>query len=168
MHLVVELDVRAMDFDDLPGLDWSGSSAHLEALAEALVRVGAGDLDLVIITVGRADHRGQSARSVACGAVEFVRHPGAGELSMLSVHPEWQSLGLGTILIGALEERIAARGRTFARMSVEHDNPRAAKLYRRLGYVADGERVEDWSVGGRRRYVTTCTTLVKELPTLGP
>ena len=167
MQLPVQLDVRAMDFDDLSGLEWSGSSAHLQSLAEALVRAGEGELDLVIITVGRPDRPGQSSRSVACGAVEFVRHPDAGELSMLSVHPEWQSLGLGTILIGACEDRIAGRGRRFARMSVEHDNPRAAKLYRRLGYVADGERVEDWSVGGRRRYVTTCTTLVKELPTLG-
>lgn len=157
-----------MTFDDLGGLDWSGSSAHLEALAEALVRAEAGELDLLIITVA-------GDRSVACGAVEFSRpadadggaDSGSGELSMLSVREDWQSVGLGTILIGALESRIVARARARARISVEHDNPRAAALYRRLGYHVDGERVESWSVGAGRRYVTTCITLAKQLPTLG-
>lgn len=146
-----------MTFEDLSGLDWSGSSAHLEALAEALVRAEADEVDLIILTVA-------GDRSVACGAVDFTRRADAGELSMLSVHPDWQSLGLGTTVVGALEARIAGRGRSLARMSVEHDNPRAAALYRRLGYREDGERIESWSVGGRRRYVTTCVTLAKELP----
>ncbi len=150
--LEVELSIRPMTFDDLGGLDWSGSSAHLQALAEALGRAEGGELELLIVTV-RGD------RSVGCGAVRFTgADDESGELTMLSVHPDWQSLGVGTALIEALEGRISARGRIGARISVEHDNPRAAALYRRLGYRADGERVESWSVGGGRSYVTTCIT----------
>lgn len=156
LALPLELTVADLDPTDLGLLDWSGGPEHLRALAEAVGRREAGEVELVVITVGNGE-------SVAVGAVDFAKRPDAGELWMLSVREAWQSLGLGTILIEALEVRIVARGRPYATLGVEHDNPRAAALYRRLGYRENGTALDDWAIGTDRRYVTVCTTMIKSL-----
>jgi ribosomal protein S18 acetylase RimI-like enzyme len=82
---------------------------------------------------------------------------------MLSVHEVLQGLGIGTGLIRALERRtvLATRGR--ARINVEHDNPRARTLYRRLGYREVGSTLDAWPVAGGKTYVTVCTILERDL-----
>ena len=49
------------------------------------------------------------------------------------------------------------------RIGAEHDNPRAAALYRRLGYVAYGTELDSWSEGEGRTYVTVNTMLRRTL-----
>jgi ribosomal protein S18 acetylase RimI-like enzyme len=154
--LELALTIRDLELDDLPDLDWSGGSEHIVAVATALARRDLGEVELVLITLA-------NGASVALGAVDFSKRPGAGELWMLSVHQDLQSLGIGTVLINALEDRIIARGLPHATLGVEHDNPRAAALYRRLGYRENGSALDDWSIGGGRRYVTVCTTMIKDL-----
>lgn len=154
--LTLELTVADPDLSDLVDLEWSGSTEHLKSLAEAMGRREADEVELVMIKVG-------NGLSVAVGAVDFSKRDDAGELWMLSVREDWQSLGVGTIMIGALEARIAARGRPYATLGVEHDNPRAAALYRRLGYRETGTALDDWSVGPDLRYVTVCLTMIKSL-----
>jgi ribosomal protein S18 acetylase RimI-like enzyme len=104
-----------------------------------------------------------NGRLVALGAVDFRSEPGAGVLSMLSVHEHLQSLGLGSRLIAALEKRVRKRGLDRVQLAVEHDNPRALALYCRLGYREVGSRVESWRVAGDRSYVTVSAVLEREL-----
>jgi ribosomal protein S18 acetylase RimI-like enzyme len=61
------------------------------------------------------------------------------------VEPEWQSRGIGTILMHHLEDVARARGMRAIRLFVAKDNPRAAALYERLGYVRCGEAVDRYS-----------------------
>ncbi|MBA8796226.1 ribosomal protein S18 acetylase RimI-like enzyme [Friedmanniella endophytica] len=157
MELRVPLAVRDLEFDDLSELEWSGGPKHVEALAEAIGLRLEGRAELLLVTAGRR------AQTVGCGAVDYRKAEDAGELWMLSVHPAWQSLGVGTVLIGALEDRIRERGLPRARLGVEHDNPRAHALYRRLGYVDDGTELDGWGEGGGRTYVTVCTMMTKPL-----
>jgi ribosomal protein S18 acetylase RimI-like enzyme len=82
---------------------------------------------------------------------------------MIAVHDTLQSLGIGTALIDALERRAEDAGCVRARMSVEHDNPRALALYRRLGYADVGSEVESWPVTGDRTYVTVSTVVERAL-----
>jgi ribosomal protein S18 acetylase RimI-like enzyme len=142
--------------EDLGDLEWSGGSEHITALADALQRSYAGEVDLVLVQTS-------NRLPVAVGAVDFTKHDDAGELWMLSVHEHWQSLGVGTVLITALEHRVRDRGLPRATLGVEHDNPRAAALYRRLGYRETGMVVEGWPIGGGRQYATVCFSMVKEL-----
>jgi ribosomal protein S18 acetylase RimI-like enzyme len=156
IRLPVELTVRDLEAEDLGDLAWSGGSEHITALAEALQRTYAGEVDLVLVSAS-------NGLPVAVGAVDFSKRDDAGELWMLSVHPHWQSLGVGTLLITALEERIRGRGLSRATLGVEHDNPRAAALYRRLGYAETGTVVDGWPIAPGRRYATVCFSMSKDL-----
>jgi ribosomal protein S18 acetylase RimI-like enzyme len=50
-----------------------------------------------------------------------------------------------------------------ARIDAEHDNPRAAALYRRLGYRQVGTVLDTWPVADGRTYVTICAVMTKRL-----
>lgn len=153
----LRLTVRDLDPEDLGDLDWSGGPEHLRAVAEVLQASWGGDVKSTVIAL-------PNGRLVAHGAVDFRKSPDFGELWMLSVHETLQSIGLGRRLIAALEAHVIHRGLPRARLSVEHDNPRAVRLYLRLGYVACGPSVvESWPTSGGRTYVTVCTVMERRL-----
>jgi ribosomal protein S18 acetylase RimI-like enzyme len=149
------LTLRDLQPDDLGDLEWSGGPEHIVALAGALQASFTGEVALVVVELA-------NGRLIANGAVDFRRDPDVGRLEMLSVHETFQDLGVGTWLIRALEERVRAAGRSKAELSVEHDNPRAGALYRRLGYREVGSALESWPSGGGT-YVTVTTVLQHDL-----
>jgi ribosomal protein S18 acetylase RimI-like enzyme len=146
------LTVRDLQPEDLGDLDWSGGPSHVDGIAARLQASFGGDAALVVVTL-------PNHRLVATG----TRDPAYGLIMMLAVHETLQSLGLGSIVIGALEQRIRERGRRVARIDVEHDNPRAAALYWRLGYRETGTVLDSWPVAGGRTFVTICTVMTKPL-----
>jgi ribosomal protein S18 acetylase RimI-like enzyme len=148
-QLVTFRDLEPADLDDLA---WSGNGAHLTEVAEQLGRTYAGE---VVLLVGALPN----GRLVALGGLDLTRGDRIGLLWMLAVHETLRSLGIGTALVAALEVRARSARRTTARLTVEHDNPRALALYRRLGYREAGSAVESWPVTGGRTYVTVCAVL---------
>lgn len=115
--------------------------------------------------------RGKADYFVACppsglpigkGGITYQLAPGGGTIWQLAVHPALQSLGIGTLLIAAMEDRIRERGCRYAEIRVEVTNPRAQALYERLGYVAFGEVPDAWETENGR-YETTLTVLRKDL-----
>jgi ribosomal protein S18 acetylase RimI-like enzyme len=104
---------------------------------------------------------------VAIGGIDYVLCQGAGTLYRLTVHGAVQSCGIGTLLIGAAEQRISRRGLRRAELSVEVNNPRARALYERLGYVAHGREPQSWDEkapdGSITHYETVVTLMRKEL-----
>lgn len=152
----IDVSFRDLEPSDLSELGWSGGTEHLRSIAELLPLLVD---DQVEYLVGELPN----GRLVAAGGADLRPVAGAGVLWQLVVHPLVQGLGLGTALVRALEERLRARGLEQARLSVEHDNPEAARLYRRLGYRELGSAVESWPVAGGRRYVTVTSVLGKSL-----
>ncbi|SDS42710.1 Ribosomal protein S18 acetylase RimI [Microlunatus soli] len=159
---MVPYAVRTAEPEDLVELEWSGGAEHIDALARAVQRSYVDEMAVLVITAGRSGPAG-TARTVAVGAVDLTKRPGAGELTMLSVRESWQSLGLGTILIAALEAQVRGHGLTRAVLAVEHDNPRAAALYHRLGYRRIGSELDGWPVGPNRSYATVSFLLERNL-----
>lgn len=167
--LRVPLTIRDLTLDDLPAIDWSGGTSHLTHVAEHIV-AGSPDGDGSCRVLGVELPTGEL---VGKGGVRFAGiddplPPGlgqidVGELWMLAVRESWQSIGVGTALVAALERAVRDRGRSHAMLSVEHDNPRALALYRRLGYTAYDSTLDGWSIGERRHFVTVCTVMVKGL-----
>ncbi|HEU5483437.1 MAG TPA: GNAT family N-acetyltransferase [Microlunatus sp.] len=154
--MAIDVTFRDLEPSDLADLTWSGGSEHLAAIAEVLPLMVADEAEYVVGAL-------PNGRLVAAGGADLRPHPDAGLLWQLSVHELLQGLGIGTALVAGLERRLRARGRTEARLTVEHDNPAAARLYRRLGYREHGSTVESWPVAGGRRYVTVATVLRKPL-----
>jgi ribosomal protein S18 acetylase RimI-like enzyme/uridine kinase len=89
------------------------------------------------IGTGLLDWRG-SRETHASGA-----YPTVPTITNLHVHPPFQGHGAGTAIIAAAERTAAERGHTHVTIGVAADNPRAARLYGRLGYARTG--VEDES-----------------------
>ena len=58
-------------------------------------------------------------------------------LAHIAVYPKFRSLGLGTKLLGVIEEEARAAGSKRMVLDVETDNTEATKLYERLGYTIE-------------------------------
>lgn len=156
--LPVELTVRAICVDDLPGLGWAGSPLHVSMMAEQMRRH----------TPRTKEFLGAFLRTgVSVAKGEITYSDDGGQIGSLAVRAEWQSLGVGTLLIAGLEQRIRDRGLRYSALDVEDENPRARELYERLGYVAYDRQPEAWdernAAGHVVRYETMCTLMRKEL-----
>jgi ribosomal protein S18 acetylase RimI-like enzyme len=159
-HVVVPLTIRDLTTADLPACGWSGPASHIRSIARALERAERGEVDYLAVCP-------PSGLPVALGGVDYARKPGAGTLWQLVVDGPLQSCGIGTILIGAAEQRIRGRCLHLAELAVEENNPRARALYERLGYAPFGSALEGWDEdapdGTVRRYETVVTLMRKTL-----
>ena len=152
----IPIEWRDLQQIDLDLLGWSGGSAHLDAVEQALHDSWGGDADVLVGEL-------PTGVLVGLGGVHYTRDPGTGRLWMLAVRPSWQGLGVGTALIAALEERVRERGLGQASLTVELDNPRAEALYRRLGYTGGPEVIESWPLDDGTVYRAPCRKLVHRL-----
>lgn len=152
----VRVRFRSLLPADVADLDWSGGPVHIREVARAWQESLAGD---VLLLVGSLDN----GRLVALGGVDFRLDRDAGRLWMLAVEERLQSLGIGQRLIAALEAEVLRRSRLLARLAVELDNPRAAALYRRLGYADQGPVTISWPDENGGTYDAACRLLERDL-----
>ncbi|WP_448320091.1 GNAT family N-acetyltransferase [Streptomyces sp. CO7] len=158
--LALELTVRDLVQADLAACGWAGSARHLAVVGEQLERRRLGEVDYLAVCA-RADV------PIAKGGVDYRAKDGVGTLWQLAVHPALQSCGVGTVLVGAAEQRIRDRGLRRAELGVEDGNDRARALYERLGYRAYDRLPDAWDEqapdGTLRRHETMCTMMRKDL-----
>jgi ribosomal protein S18 acetylase RimI-like enzyme len=69
-----------------------------------------------------------------------------GVLWAFAVLPPLQNLGIGTRLIAVAESILRSQGFRIAEIGAEKDNPRARRLYERLGYHIIRDNLEEWDV----------------------
>jgi ribosomal protein S18 acetylase RimI-like enzyme len=156
----VALEVNDLTEADLANISWAGGSLHSKAVEEALHRVKDGQVEYLAV-------RAPGGYPVCIGGIDYQKTAGAGTLWQLSTHGELQSLGIGSMLIKAAEDRIRRRGLHTAELGVEDENYRARKLYERLGYVACGHEQDAWDEADEHGNVFTyhaeCTVMRKSL-----
>ncbi|MDQ1507756.1 MAG: hypothetical protein QOD57_5483 [Actinomycetota bacterium] len=95
-------------------------------------------------------------------------YPDCPVITNLQVHPARRGGGVGTALIESAEKEADARGLHRIGVGVADDNPRAAKLYARLGYADTGLRTNSRymypdDAGVPREIVEHDILLVKDL-----
>ena len=159
---MLELPVTVGDLrdDEVAGLEWAGGPGYRRSVTEELVDRNAGVLDYVAV-------RGPAGLPIALGGVRFDRRRDSGTIYQLSVMPHLQSCGVGTTLIGALENRARDRGASRADLGVTDGNARARALYERLGYVSFARSTDEWTYrdedGALVEGVDQCTLLFRDL-----
>ncbi|TDC14349.1 GNAT family N-acetyltransferase [Kribbella albertanoniae] len=156
-EIVVPLTVRDLTLEDLPTLGESPSK--LTSMVTELGRAERGEVDYLAVCT-------PSGQAVGYGAVDYTKPPGGATIYQLTVLTPFQSCGIGTILIYALEDHIRARGIPFAELGIDDASPRPQALYERLGYVVSGTELGSWDIDtpdGPARYETTITLLRKQL-----
>ena len=137
MQVTLPLIFRDLTRADIATMGWAGGRSHQSAMHYEITRAAQGKADYLVacppsdVPVGK------------CG-IDYQTDDGTAVIWQVAVHPVLQSLGIGTALIARAEQRIRARGIDTARLSVENDNPRARRLYERLGYVARYETADAW------------------------
>jgi ribosomal protein S18 acetylase RimI-like enzyme len=145
---------------EVAGLGWSGNPAHLRSVAAALQRAAHGLEDYLVI-------RAPTGEPVAKMRIDYTGEDDTGVFSQLATMGPLQGLGIATMLIGAGEQRVRTRGLAFAALGVEDNNPRARRLYERLGYQPSGRQPASWQYedenGVLQLYETTVTILRKRL-----
>jgi ribosomal protein S18 acetylase RimI-like enzyme len=147
--------------DDLTGADladiaWTGTAAHVRAVADALEQVRRGQMEYLAI-------RSLNGAAVAKAGINYGEGPGVGTIVQMATHGDLQGLGLGSRLIAAAEKRIRHRGLKVARIAVEDDNRRARTLYERHGYVAVSRREVSWKAEAPDGSLFLYKTVVAEL-----
>ncbi len=154
------LTVRLLELDDLSTMRWIGSPTHLATQREMMIRGVDGSIVYLCVC-------GPANVPLAMGGVSFATRPGRAELWQLATMPALQSLGLGTVVIRALEQVARERGVPVVMLLVERDNPRAAALYRRLGYDVAGEEIAEWDAeddhGRVYRHRVMCDVMTRSL-----
>jgi ribosomal protein S18 acetylase RimI-like enzyme len=158
-----DLDAIVVDdltTDDLARIGWSGSPEHIKSVAGKLERVADGSVEYLVA-------RGPDGEPVSKGLIDYAIHEDAGTLEQLVTRPDLMSHGIGTKLMREAERRIRARGKRWAVLGVEDDNPRARALYERLGYVAYARARDSWDAlnehGEVFRYETEVTLMRLDL-----
>ena len=146
--------------NDLREIGWSGNPAHIRSVAAGLDRAAMGLEEHLAL-------RAPSDEPVAKVRIDYTEAPDTGAISQLVVVDRLQGLGLGTILMRRAEERVRARGCSFASVGVEDHNPRARALYERLRYEPFDRKRVSWEYedqnGTLRLYETEITVLRKRL-----
>jgi ribosomal protein S18 acetylase RimI-like enzyme len=159
-EVVVPLTVRDLTEADLPACGWYGTATDLAYVAEAIQRARRGEVDYLAVCP-------PSGLPVAVGGVDYTKPPGAATIWQLSVQAELRSCGIGSVLIGALEQRARGRGLRWVELGVDDNSSRPRGLYERLGYVVSGNEIGSWDQqaadGSTTRYETQITLMRKQL-----
>ena len=74
-----------------------------------------------------------SGEPVACGGVQALSTE-VGEIKRMWVHPDWRGAGLGSRLLGHLEDVAAGLGHTVVRLDTNQTLVEAIAMYERAGY----------------------------------
>jgi ribosomal protein S18 acetylase RimI-like enzyme len=151
------IEVMQLVPTDIELIAWSGSTAHVENVAQQLQRVDTGEVEYLVV---QAD-----GHPVCKGGIDFAKEPGAGTVWQIATHPQVEGVGLATLLIRELEARAIQRGVRRLRLGVELDNARGRRLYEHLGYAPIGESEASWEAqaedGSRFVYTTKLTEMLK-------
>ena len=133
--------VRAAQAADLPHLEWHGGADLRSFYHAAWQGHQSGEMTFLVADLG-----GFPIGQVVILWDGKLSHPHFPDLQSLRVHPAFRGLGIGSRLIEAAEKVCAERGFARIGLSVGVDNPRARKLYEKLGYQSQ-EMIydEEWS-----------------------
>jgi ribosomal protein S18 acetylase RimI-like enzyme len=149
--------IRTAARSDLPALEWGGELKHFRRLfADAYERVLQDQAVIWIAEIPETGLFGQLFLSLRSGRSELSDGVTRGYIYGVRVRPEYRNRGIGTQLMLAAENELIKRRLFYATLNVGRDNPKAQRLYERLGYRVVAPENGRWSYedeNGLRREV---------------
>ncbi len=162
------LTIRDLSPTDERALEWQGGPDLRSFYQRQTLAHQAGGIH-VLIAAGR--HEDQDDFPIGQAAIHWQgkpTHPQIPDIQSLRVHPDYRGAGIGSRLVRACEEYSQRKGHERISLSVALDNPRARRLYERLGYAVAGPNYCDvWfytdARGQNVRVEETVLDMIKEL-----
>jgi ribosomal protein S18 acetylase RimI-like enzyme len=127
-------------------MEWDGELKHFRRLfADTYERVEKGEVGIWIAELPDAGLIGQLFLSLRSGRPELSDGVTRGYIYGVRVRPEYRNRGIGSQLMLVAETELIQRGFTYATLNVGRDNPKAQRLYERLGYCVVAPESGRWS-----------------------
>ena len=141
-----QVSIRTAARSDLSALEWEGELKHFRRLfADAYERVEQGQAAILIAEIPETGLIGQLFLSLRSGRPELSDGTTRGYIYGVRVRLEHRNCGIGTQLMFAAETELIERGFYYATLNVGRDNPKAQRLYERLGYRVVAPENGRWS-----------------------
>lgn len=138
--------IRHLEEADLPALEWDGEFRHFRKVYEnAYVRMLTGKLAAWVVDLPPEGVIGQAFVQFICDRPELANGTDRAYMYSIRIKPSYRSLGIGTMLMAALEKELFNRGVRIATLNVAKDNPRAQQLYEKLGFTVTAHEPGVWS-----------------------
>lgn len=167
--LTVELPVelRLATYDDLPKLEWYGQYTHFRVLFRRTYQEQLQHRRLMLVADCNDFPIGHIFIQLSGGEQHMADGRRRAYLYSLRVMDMFQGRGIGTHLLDEAEQIAREHDFRWTTIAAAKDNPRARRLYERLGYHVFSEDEGNWSYTDHRnrvRYVhEPCWVLEKRL-----
>ena len=131
--LELKLKISQCARHDLPQLEWFGLyTEHRQLIEEAFRRQQAGEVMMLVADLDDFPV-GQAWLDLSVRETDSV-----GVIWALRVFPLLRNHGIGSRLMIAAEQLLFERGYRWSELTVDQQEPRACRLYERLGYRSAG------------------------------
>lgn len=141
-----QVQIRTVTNQDLPDLEWDGEYTHFRRLyAQSFHRAQEGHAVLWIANLPDIKVVGQLFVQLDSHRNELADGHQRAYIYGFRVRPRYRGMGIGTMLIQTAEIDLKERGFLWVSLNVGRDNPRAQKLYERLGYHVVAAEPGFWS-----------------------
>lgn len=158
---------RLATYSDLPKLEWYGQYTHFRALFRRTYQEQLQNRRLMLVADCNQFPIGHVFIQLSNSEQRISDGRQRAYLYSLRVMEMFQGHGIGTRLLHEAEILAAEQGFRWVTIAAAKDNPRARRLYERLGYRVFGEDEGKWSYldhQNRMRYVhEPCWVLEKRI-----
>ncbi len=126
--------IRPIREVELAALEWEGAYTHYRKVFQQTYEDAVRGQRVMLVAVMDAQIVGQVFIQLSSTERRYADGYSRGYLYSLRVRPDWQERGIGTQLVKSAEATLRARGFATAVIAAGKENPRARRLYERLGY----------------------------------
>jgi ribosomal protein S18 acetylase RimI-like enzyme len=138
--------IRTATHRDLPALEWGNELKHFRRLfADAYDRSTKGEAFIWIAELLDRGVIGQLIVSFTSSRPELADGSTRAYIYGVRVQSEYRNQGVGTRLMLTTETDLSQRGFLYATLNVGRQNPKAQRLYERLGYRVVDTEPGHWS-----------------------
>jgi len=140
-----QVEIRRATEDDLPGMEWEGEFRHFRRLYRAAFLDACQGRKTILLAKSDGVIVGQLIVQFGTDLACLPRPELTGYLYSFRVREGFRGRGVGSQLIETAEAALRERDYQQAAIAAAKVNPRARRLYERLGYSVVGEDPGQWS-----------------------